>query len=33
MESCVRCEDCALDVDLGTMALVTHAGHVSKNTE
>lgn len=30
MESCVRCEDHALNVVLGTMALVTHAGLISK---
>lgn len=33
MESCVSCEGCALNVDLGTVELVSHGGHMSKNTE
>lgn len=33
MESCVSCEGYALNVDLGTVELVSHAGHVSKNSE
>lgn len=33
MESCVSCEGYALNVVLGTVELVSHAGHVSKNSE